>query len=413
MASIEGTKVFLGELDKVQRRLNDAVRSANDIGREALNFELTLGQQGLKVVTDPQTGQSVIQPQTAEENIFLQAKRTTRDALAIADQDLSNTLRQRQIGADISTLESPEAKRLRTLTGQIKREERVEDVQGKIDAEVAARESKSGKKLSKLQRDEVSETIKSEAKAKAEAAVTPQAIAARQQIELTRILTQTSPEAIKSRQILFNERMNEKALLLEQDLRLNQRASEQEIAFKLEQFKAAQNEILTFTNTRDVVQAAKIYESIFGVAPGTLNPLSTDEQLAALGERREIKATQKAQEQSQITAAIDQSIEVAFEAIDFDFTDLTDKRDLNELIKDDLNFSALDKVITDISSSTGFSDKQVAAAILSKIGLQITQAIKDVEAGELFDTEATEKLSAKKLRTIRDRLKRVKKSGFE
>ena len=47
MASLDSLQIFLGELDKGQRRLNDAIRSANEAAQQQFEKELTLAQNGL------------------------------------------------------------------------------------------------------------------------------------------------------------------------------------------------------------------------------------------------------------------------------------------------------------------------------------------------------------------------------
>lgn len=124
MASLEGTQQFLGQLDKVQQRLNDAQASANNIAREKFNLDMTLAQQGLTTRVD-ESGQQFIEKLSPEQNVVLQGKIANMNELASAQQDISNTLQRRQIVSDLDLTRSAEAGELREAKRGIKKEEAV------------------------------------------------------------------------------------------------------------------------------------------------------------------------------------------------------------------------------------------------------------------------------------------------
>ncbi len=115
MASLEGNKQFFNELDKVQKRLNDAVRSQNQIGREKFALDMTLAQQGLFSQTDPNTGEQSIQKLSPEQNTVLQARIQNIETVATAQQEINNKLARSQLVSDLDLQTSQQAQDLKTF----------------------------------------------------------------------------------------------------------------------------------------------------------------------------------------------------------------------------------------------------------------------------------------------------------
>jgi len=192
MASIEGTKQFLGELDKVQKRLNEAQLSANNVAREKFNLDMSLAQNGLASRVDPQTGQQFIEKMSPEQNQVLQGKIANMDALASAQQDISNNLRKQQVVADLDLTGSPEAAQLRQAQRGIKREEALD----KTGTQAEVLRSKAGKAVQAQEVEQTGALSKARSKGtelgKLEAAIDPTFRQAKTANDLLKIQEQQS-----------------------------------------------------------------------------------------------------------------------------------------------------------------------------------------------------------------------------
>jgi hypothetical protein len=422
MASLDGLQIFLNELDKGHKRSVDANRAADEAQREKLNMDFKAAQSGLKITENSQTGKLEFSKLSAEENVVMQGKLENVRALEEAKADISNTIRGKQTVADVEFAASEPAKDLEEIergkrleSDEEARQKQTLDIQSQVESRVETLESDAGKKLSELERQKIEDEITTKVKAQAKALVSPEVVEAQKQAELNKLLIQTSPEAIKARQQLFDERLIQKKAEFEQDLVSRQKLSAQEVAFKLKQFDDVRNELSTFTNTVDIIQASKAYEAILGVPPGTFNPITIQEQLRMVEERKEEREFGKAAQAAQIATALDPIITEALAGENVDIDDLTDEDDLNELVGDPaltgsnktIDTTQLRNMIRTISQSSSISEKQVAKAVLAKLGVKINSALDDVLAGDFFKTKAEEVRVARKLTTLRDTLRRI------
>jgi len=384
-SDLKGVQLFLNELQKGEDNFRNAMRDAAAAKQQVFNNEVTAKQLGMAIDADPITGQTHLRNRTQGE---LTEEQAVNQFLQQQQFDFQQGLgRQEAFGEQKLQGElanTPEAKALRELNAQLKKEERG-----------AARE-------------EGVEDIKAETIGKAEAAVDPKVVEAKRQAEIDKLLIQTSPEAVEARNTLFTERLKQNEIEFAQKLTQNTQLDTVQKEQRMREFQEATNTVKQFSgSTLDTVQGSRALEEIFGFPAGTINPVTAQEQLNLLGEASAAKQNEKAIAQSNVTAFLEPTIKAELEAIDFEIDDFTDKRDLALLTNKNIN-----AIIQRVADSQSVNPKQVGQAMVAMFSTKIQEAITDIAAGEVFDTDETEEKSLKQLRFFRDRLKQIAKSGL-